>query len=263
MSSTTSSPSPSSSSPTSDTSFLHSHPVYPCVLPTPVTYTLYIAVVMDAGILYKLVKLPFYESNAISQELICLLHDSLHLQSYSSSSVPDSDQALLHITRDLICHTLNILHLHSFHTYITRLPAEMLFPVFSPLYQSMSLLDKERYKEIVTLEPVEPVTEVTLTPIPIPPPSSVSTVSPSTSLTTSLASCISSHPSSPPIPLASRISSRPPSPTPTLIPETGFSQENALLHRTYIFSMDGYGTLNCLHSHSGPTQPLPEATCHS
>ena len=88
MSSTTSSPSPSSSSPTSDTSFLHLHPVYPCVLPTPVTYTLYVAVITNAGILYELEKLPFYESDAISQELVCLLHDSLHLQSYYSSSVP-------------------------------------------------------------------------------------------------------------------------------------------------------------------------------
>ena len=207
MSSITSYPSSPPSSPTSKTSFLHSYPVYPCVLPTPITYTLYVAVITNTGILYELEKLPFYESNAISQELVCLLHDSLRLQSYYSSSIPDPDQALLHVTGDLVCHTLNTLHLHGFHTYLTCLLAEILFPVFLSIYQSMSPLDKESYQEIVTSKPVEPVTEVTLMPVLIPPPTSVTTTSSPTLLTSSLASHISSHPSSPSNSLASRISS--------------------------------------------------------
>ena len=141
MSASSFSLSPSPSSPTFDTCFLHSYPVYPCILPTSVTHTLYIAVVTNATILYKLEKLPFYESDAISQELVRLLHDALRLQSYYSVSTPDPDQTLLHITRDLVCRTLNTLHLHGFHTYITRLPAETLFPVLLLLYQSMSPLD--------------------------------------------------------------------------------------------------------------------------
>ena len=165
MSSITSSPSSPLSSPTSDLSFLCSYPVNPCILPTPVTYTLYVTVVTNATILYELKKLPFYEFDAISQELVCLLHDSLHLQSYYSCSVPEHDQALLLVTGNLVRRTLNTLHLHGFHTYITRLPAESLFPVFSPLYQSMSPLDRERYCEIITSEPVEPVTEVTSSPV--------------------------------------------------------------------------------------------------
>ena len=252
MSSSSSFPSSSPSSPTSDTCFLRSYPVYPCILPTSITYTLYVAVVTNATVLYEIEKLPFYESDAISQELICLLHDALRLQSYYSSSTPDPDQALLLVTGDLVRHTLNTLHLHGFHTYITHLPAETMLPVLLPLYQSMSPLDRERYREIVTSEPIDPAIEVTLSPIPVPPPASYTTVSSPTSLTSSLASRLSSHPSSSSISLVSRISSRPPSPTTTLVPETGFSQENALLCAAY--------TQRTTMGHriiSAPTQTLP------
>ena len=252
MSYTTSSLSSSPSSPTFNLSFLRSYPVYPCILPTSVTYTLYIAVVTNATILYELEKLPFYESDAISQELVCLLHNARRLQSYYSCSVPDPDQALLLVTGDLVRRTLNTLHLHGFHTYITCLSAETLFPVFSPLYLSMTPLDRERYQEIITSKPAEPVIKVTLSPIPVPPPSSSVTVSSPTSLTLSLASCLSSRPGSPSISLASRISSRPPSPTSTLVPETGFSQENALLRAAYMqWTTTGHRIV------SAPTQTLP------
>ena len=250
MSSPSSSQSSSPSSPTSESSFLYSHPVYPCVLPTPITYTLYVVVVTNAAILYEVEKLPFYESDAISQELVRLLHDSLCLQSYYSSSVPNPDQALLHVTRDPVRRALNTLHLHGFHTYITRLSSELLFPVFASIYQSMSPLDRERYHEIVTSEPVEPITEVTLTPIPVPPPSA--TVSSPTLLSPSLASHIHSRPSSPSISLASRISSRPPSPTTTLVSKTGFSEENTLLCNAYSQrTVTGHWIV------SAPTQVLP------
>ena len=227
----------------------------PCVsmcLAYLLTYTLYIAVVTNAAVLYELEKLPFYESDTISQELVHLLHDTLRLQSYYSASTPDPDQTLLHVTGDLVRRTLNTLHLHGFHTYITRLHAETLFPILLPLYQSMSPLNRERYREIVTSEPADPVIKVTLSPIPVPPPSSSATVSSPTSLTSSLAFRLSSHPSSPSISLASRISSRPPSPTTTLVPETGFSQENALLRATYTQrTVTGHQII------SAPTQTLP------
>ena len=243
---------PLPSSPTLDISFLNSHPVYPCILPTSITYTLYVTVVTNAPVLYELEKLPFYESDTISQELVRLLHDVLCLQSYYSSSTPDPDQALILVTRDLVRCTLNTLHLHGFHSYITCLPAALLHPVFSPIFLSMPPFDQERYREIVTSEPAEPITEVTMMPIPVPPPlSSVTTSSPSL-LTTSLASRISSRPGSPSISLASRISSRLPSPTSTLVPETGFSQENALLR-----SMYSQQTTSGHRIVSAPTQVLP------
>ena len=217
MSSVSSSQSSPLSSASSEFSFLDSSPVYPCILPTPVTYTLYIAVITNAPILYEIEKLPFYELDAISQELVRLLHDALRLQSYYPLSTSELDQALLLITGELIQRTLNTLHLHGFHSYITRLPPKVLLPVFKPIFLSLSPYERERYQEIITSEPCEPVTEVTLQPLPVRAPSLWSSRSTDSPITPSLASCISS---------------RPASPTETLVPESGFSQENALLRST-------------------------------
>ena len=214
MSSISSSQSSPLSSASSEFLFLNSSPVYPCILPTPVTYTLYVAVITNAPILYEIEKLPFYESDAISQELVCLLHDALRLQSYYPLSTSEPDQALLLVTGELVQRTLNTLHLHGFHSYITRLPPKVLLPVFQPIFRSLSPYEQKRYEEIVTSEPCEPVTEVTLQPLPVCTPSSWSSCSMASPITPSL---------------ASHISSRPTSPTETLVPESGFSQENALL----------------------------------
>ena len=233
MSLTSSSPSSPLSPPSSELSFLRTFPIYPCVLPTPITYTLYVAVITNAPILYKIEKLPFYELDAISQELVCLLHDALHLLSYYPQSHPEPDQALLLITGELVQRTLNTLHLHGFHSYIARLALEILFPVFTPIFRSLSPYERERYWEIVTLEPCEPITEVSLHPIPVPPP----TISSPSSITPSL---------------ASRISSRPSSPAETLVPEFRFSQENALLRSAAtVTSPQGRRII------SSPTQALP------
>ena len=102
MSSTSSSPSSPPSPPSSELSFLHTFPIYPCVLPTPVTYTLYVAVITNTPVLYEIEKPPFYESDTISQELVRLLHDALRLQSYYPQSAPEPDQALLLITGELV-----------------------------------------------------------------------------------------------------------------------------------------------------------------
>ena len=194
MSSISSSPSSLSSSPSSKTLFLEPFPIYPCVLPTPITYTLYVAIITNAPVLYEIEKLPFYESDTISQELVCLLHDTLHLQSYYPLSISEPDQSLLLVTGEIIQHTLNTLHLHGFHSYITHLPPKLVFPVFSPIFQSLSPYERERYWEIITSEPCEPVAKVSLHPIPVPAPS---------------AWPLHSTPSPAPPSLASRISSRP------------------------------------------------------
>ena len=102
MSSTSSSPSLPSSPLSSELLFLCSFPVYPCVLPTPVTYTLYVVVIANTPILYEIEKLPFYELDAISQELVHLLHDTLCLQSYYPQSTPEPDQVVLLVTGELV-----------------------------------------------------------------------------------------------------------------------------------------------------------------
>ena len=201
------------------------------------TYTLYIAIITNAPVLYEIEKLPFYESDAISQELVRLLHDALQLQSYYLLSTPEPDQALLLVTGELVQCTLNTLHLHGFHSYITRLPPKVLLPVFKPIFLSLSPYKWERYQEIITSEPCEPVTEVTLQPLPVCTPSSWSSCSMASPITPSL---------------ASRISSRPTSPTETLVPKSRFSQENALLRSaaTHVTS-EGRRLI------SSPTQTLP------
>ena len=214
MSSVSSSLSSPLSSASSEFSFLNSSPVYPCILPTPITYTLYVAIITNAPVLYEIEKLPFYELDAISQELVHLLHDALWLQSYYPLSTSEPDQALLLITGELVQHTLNTLHLHGFHSYITCLPPKVLLPVFKPIFLSLSPYKRERYQEIISSEPCEPVTEATLQPLPVRAPSSWSSCSTTSPITPSL---------------ASHISSRPASPTETLVPKSRFSQENALL----------------------------------
>ena len=237
MSSLSSSPSSLSSPLSSEFSFLESTPVYPCVLPTPITYTLYVAIITNAPALYKIEKLPLYELDVISQELVCLLHDALRLQTYYPLSTSEPDQALLLVAGELVQRTLNTLHLHGFHSYISRLSPKVLSPVFGPIFHSLSPYERERYREIVTSEPCEPTIEATLQPLPIRAPSSWS----------------SDSTASPIIPsLASRISSRPASPTETLVPETGFSQENALLRSAATIPTTGGH-----HIISSPTQTLP------
>ena len=178
------SPSPSST----DLSFLCSTPVYPCLLSTSVTLMLYVAAITNAPTLYAIEKLPFYESDTISQELVCLLLNTFrfHLHYICTISVPD--QALLLFNGDLSQHTLNALHLHGLHTYLEHLEHKLLLLVFLPIYQSMSLANQEQYQTISTSIPDKPQIEVMLTSLPVPPPCSPSSSS------ISLTSCISSWP---------------------------------------------------------------------
>ena len=190
-----------------DLSFLCSIPVYPCLLPASIILTLYIVAITDAPTLYAIERLPFYESDAISHELVCLLLDTFCFHLHYIHTVPAPDQALL-LNGDLSQPTLNALHLHGFHSYLEHLEPKLLLPVFLPIYQSLLLTDQEQYQTISNSVPDELQIEVTLTPLPVPPPQS---------------------PSSTSISLTSRISFQPVSPSETLIPESGFSQENTML----------------------------------
>ena len=147
----------SASSPSStDLSFLHSTPVYPCLLPASVTLTLYVAAITNAPTLYTIERLPLYEFDAVSQELVHLLLDTFRFRLHYIRTVPVPDQALLLLNGDLSQRTLNVLHLHSFHTYLECLEPELFLPVFLPIYQSLSSADQERYQTIATSIPHEP-----------------------------------------------------------------------------------------------------------
>ena len=172
------------------------------LVPASVTLTLYVTAITDAPTLYAIERLPLYESDTVSQELVHLLLDTFRFQLHYIHTVLVPDQALLLLNGDLSQRTLNVLHLHGFHTYLECLEPELFLPVFLPIYQLLSSVDQEQYQTITTSVPHELQIEVTITPLPVPPPRS---------------------PSSSSISLAFHISSRPISPSETLILESGFS----------------------------------------
>ena len=144
--------------------------MYSCLLPASVTLTLYIAAITNTPTLYTIERLPLYESNIISQELICLLLDTFCFRMHYVHTIPVPDQALLLLNGELSQCTLNTLHLHSFYTYLECLEPELLLPAFLPIYQSLSSVDQEWYQTIATSVPNEPQIKVMLTPLPVPPP---------------------------------------------------------------------------------------------
>ena len=211
--STSFSPSLASSPLSTELSFLHSTPVYLCLLSTSIILTLYVTAITDTPTLYTIECLPLYESNIISQELVCLLLDTFHFQMHYIRTIPIPDQALLLLNGELSQCTLNTLHLHGFHMYLECLEPTVLLPAFLPIYQSLSSVDWEHYETIAISAPNEPQIEVTLTPLPVPP---------------------SHSPSDSSISLASCISSQPISPSETLVPESSFLCKNALLTTSFV-----------------------------
>ena len=205
--------------------------LYPCLLPASIMLTLYVTAITNAPTLYTIEGLPFYESGAISQELVSLLLDTFCFQLHYIHTTFVSNQALLLLNRDLSKCTLNALHLHSFYTYLEHLKSKLLLPVFLPIYQSLLPIDQEQYQTISTSIPGEPQIEVMLTPLPVPPPCSPSTLS---------------------TPLISHISSQPVSSTKTLILESGFSCKNALLTASFVAQ-----SLDERRIMASPTQTLP------
>ena len=118
-------------------------PVYLCLLPASITLTLYVAAITNAPTLYAIERLPLYELDTVSQELIRLLLDTFCFQLHYIHTVLAPDQALLLLNGDLSQCTLNTLHLNGFHTYLECLEPELLLPVFLPIYQSLSSVDQE------------------------------------------------------------------------------------------------------------------------
>ena len=190
-----SSPPLSSSIPSSsfaDLFFLHSTPLYPCLLPTFVTHTLYVTVVTDPPTLYTIENLPFYKLDLSSQELVCLLLDTFHFHLQYIRTSPNPEPSLLHINAALFQWILNALHLHGFHFYLKWLNPENVEQIFLSFYESMSSTDQEQYWEIATSSSREGLPE----PIPIPPPIDLLSISSPSFLTYSLVSHLSFHPAS-------------------------------------------------------------------
>ena len=115
---------------------------------------------------------PFIE-DTISQELVRLFHDTTMAQNYHFLSAPLDLPAeygvplRLTLARIPEC-TLSLLHLHGFHTFVTRIFPTLIYPTFRCVFFTMSMGERDHYitqAELLHPHPDSP-------PLMIPPPSS-------------------------------------------------------------------------------------------
>lgn len=225
--SSSSSPSSNPSTLMPNLSFLWHNTVYPCLLPTLVTYTHYIAALTNAPTLYEIEKLPLKVMLSLRDLFVSFL------------------TLFVSVLINLDCHC----------------------PLSSPLTPQWRPLSTNSHYSPSLWVPHIPWTSSTRnSPSCIPPnlPVHVSHRPGKILETGHFGIQLSSNrdhshfnphatPTGPSfMSLASQISSRPASPTKTLIPESGFSQENALLIQLY-----GEWTPGSHHVMASPTHVLP------
>ena len=118
-------------------------------------------------------EMPLFIEDTISQKLIHLFHDTTMAQNYHFLSTPLDLPAeygvplrltLAHIPE----HTLSLLHLHGFHTFITCISPTLIYPTFCHIFFTMSMGERDRY--ITQAELLHPRQDSS--PLMIPPPSS-------------------------------------------------------------------------------------------
>lgn len=115
------------------------YPLYPCLLPTSVTHTLYVAVVTDAPHLlchWKCSSLWI----GLDLSRTCILDTFYFCLQYIRTS-PNPNPSLSHINVALSQWTFNTLYLHGFHCYLKCLNLENVEWIFLPIYQWMSSAD--------------------------------------------------------------------------------------------------------------------------
>ena len=135
MSFLSSSRSSSSLSSTSFTSPLCSRRVLPTLLPNYAVHLLFTGILANPIALRAVEDLPLYDEDLICQELIRLFHLVSSAQQYHTLTAPSDLPApfgiLLHTSLNTLPRCiLNILHLHGFHTFVERVPSEILYPTF-------------------------------------------------------------------------------------------------------------------------------------
>ena len=121
-------------------------------------------------------EMPLFIEDIISQELVHLFHDTTMAQNYHFLSAPSDLPAeygiplrltLAHIPE----HTLSLLHLHDFHTFVTRISPTLIYPTFCRIFFTMSMGERDHY--ITQAELLHPCPDSS--PLMIPPSSSVDT----------------------------------------------------------------------------------------
>ena len=105
------------------TALLCSRRVVPTLLSNYAVHLLYTGILANPVILHAVENLPLYDEDLIFQELIHLFHLVSSMQRYHALTMPSDIPAAfsipLHISLNALPrHILNILHLHSFHTFV-------------------------------------------------------------------------------------------------------------------------------------------------
>ena len=144
----------------------------PTCLPIFYACILYAAILTNPILMHEIEDMPLFIEDTISQELVHLFHDTTMAQNYHFLSTPLNLSAeygvplrltLAHIPE----YTLSLLHLHGFHTFITRISPTLIYPIFHRIFFTMSMGERDRYitqAELLHPRPDSP-------PLMIPPPS--------------------------------------------------------------------------------------------
>ena len=152
---------------------IHTRPVQPTCLPIFYTRILYATILTNPILMREIEEMPLFIEDTISQELICLFHDTTMAQNYHFLSAPSDLPAEygIPLRLTLACiptRTLSLLHLHGFHTFIACIFPTLIYPTFRCIFFTMSMGERDHYitqAELLHPRPDSP-------PLMIPPPSS-------------------------------------------------------------------------------------------
>ena len=146
---------------------IYTRPVQPTCSPIFYACILYAVILTNSVLMREIEEMSLFIEDTISQELICLFHDTTMPQNYHL--LPAEYSIPLRLT--LACipeRTLSLLHLHDFHTFVTRISPTLIYPTFHHIFFTMSMGERDHY--IIQAELLHPHPDSP--PLMIPPPSS-------------------------------------------------------------------------------------------
>ena len=129
---------------------IHTRPVQPTCLPIFYAHILYAAILANPILMHEIEDMLLFIEDTISQELVCLFHDTTMAQNYHFLSAPLDLPAkygiLLRLTLAHIpeC-TLSLLHLYGFHTFVTHISPTLIYPTFCHTFFTMSMGERDHY----------------------------------------------------------------------------------------------------------------------
>ena len=124
---------------------------FPAVLPHRQCNILYATVLQQPFLVADLEQLSSYEEDDSIQSLVHVFHHLCSTQIYLGSLEPHTDHitsSTLHIAAALDS-TLDLLHDHGFHHHVLSLPPNniTLARVFHPVYHTLTVVERDAYKE--------------------------------------------------------------------------------------------------------------------